>query len=159
MQLNTNPSVLLVESNLFIGGILSQKLQQAGYNVTATKDGKEGLHKIVEVKPDVVFLDLPMGQVKTFLGVLREIHNRHHAIVQSFIFLSDVEKGEDITKISELGVHSYMIKAYTDTDEMVAKIREVIGKTDMLAVHQHLPPQPLKPVISEQKRIKAEIEK
>ena len=160
IQVTSPQTILLVESNLFIGGILSQKLQKERFRVLSTNNGKEGLHKIVDEQPSVVFLDLPIGKIKTFLGVLRQIHMQHKAIFPSVIVLSDLEKGEEIRQISELGVQAYMVKAYTNTDEMVAKIKEILGSETATAnPHAHGSSQPLKPVISEQKRIKAEIEK
>ncbi|MEK7583206.1 MAG: ATPase, T2SS/T4P/T4SS family [Patescibacteria group bacterium] len=158
-------TILLVESNLFIGGILSQKLQQDHYDVATTKDPKEGLHKIVDLNPTVVFLDLPMGKVKTFLGVLRTIQRTHGMALPPIIVLSDVEQSDEITKISELGVKSYLIKAYTDTEEMLAKIKELVSTDGSLGPaittggDAPVAPKPIAPVISEQKRIRAEIEK
>ena len=113
--MESSQTILLVESNLFIGGILSQKLKKDGYNVVSTRDGKEGLHKIVDVKPSAVFLDLPMGQIKTFLGVLRKIQREHQVVFPPIVVLSDVEAKDEITTISEMGVQSYLIKSYTNT--------------------------------------------
>lgn len=155
----TDATILLVESNLFIGGILSQKLRKENYQVIATKDGKDGLYKIVELKPSVVFLDLPIGQVKAFLGVLREIDRKHSVAFPPIIVLSDVESGEDLIKISELGVQSYLVKAYTNTEEMIGKIKEVLASTSSLEPKFAPAPSEIKPIISEQKRLKAEIEK
>lgn len=166
----TDTTILLVESNLFIGGILSQKLQSETFKAVSTKDGKEGLHKIIDLKPAAVFLDLPIGQIKVFLGVLRRIHKDYHVTFPPIVVLSDIENKEDITRISEMGVRSYLIKAYTNTEEMLAKIKEVLAIPDLAkdeetndadrpGVHFHLPPTPVAPIISEQQRIKAEIEK
>ena len=159
-------TILLVESNLFIGGILSQRLQEEHYDVVATKDPKEGLRKIVDLHPAVVFLDLPIGKVKTFLGVLRTIRRQHNFLLPPIIVLSDVEQSDEITKISELGVTSYLIKVYTDTGEMLAKIKELVNVDGSLGTAisdtgtgTAVAPRPVAPVISEQKRIRAEIEK
>ena len=161
--MDSTPTILLVESNIFIGGILSQKLQKENFKVISTNNGKQGLHKIVEEKPSAVFLDLPIGQIKTFLGVLREINHKRQEVFPPIIVLSDVESGDDLTQISELGVQAYLVKAYTNTEEMIAKIKEILGKQSVMSphapAHTHTSFQHLKPVISEQKRIKAEIEK
>ncbi|MEK7616345.1 MAG: ATPase, T2SS/T4P/T4SS family [Patescibacteria group bacterium] len=160
MQVQNNPTILLVESNLFIGGILSQKLRKQNYHVLSTSNGKEGLHIIVDQRPSVVFLDLPIGQIKVFLGVLRLIHRDHQAIFPPIIVLSEVETGEAITEISQLGVRAYLVKAYTDINEMIAKIKEVLATSSVVDGSPERQARPiLEPVISEQKRIKAEIEK
>ena len=156
--MESSQTILLVESNLFIGGILSQKLKKDWYNVVSTRDGKEGLHKIVDVKPSAVFLDLPMGQIKTFLGVLRKIQREHQVVFPPIVVLSDVEAKDEITTISEMGVQSYLIKSYTNTEEMASKIKEMLSIKGMLG-HVHSQSGPMAPMISEQKRIKAEVER
>ena len=90
MNTTGNQTILLVESNLFIGGILSQKLGKENYKIVSTDSGKEGLYKIVELQPAVVFLDLPIGTIKTFLGVLRLINQANKSIFPPVIVLSYV---------------------------------------------------------------------
>lgn len=164
-MVSANQTILLVESNLFIGGILSQKLEQEGYRIITTKDPKEGLRDIIERKPSAVFLDLSLGKVKAFLGVLRVIQRQYRTTLPPIIVLSDSEQNEEISKISELGVRSYLVKAYTDTDEMLAKIHELVNMDGTLGTAlvdtegAPVAPRPVAPVISEQKRIRAEIEK
>ena len=163
MNTTGNQTILLVESNLFIGGILSQKLGKENYKIVSTDSGKEGLYKIVELQPAVVFLDLPIGTIKTFLGVLRLINQANKSIFPPVIVLSDVESSQEITEVSDLGVHAYLIKAYTNIDEMVAKIHEVLNDGKVIETEptpsDHPTAKQFKPVISEQKRIKAEVER
>ena len=57
-----------------------------------------------------------------------------------------------------MGVQSYLIKSYTNTEEMASKIKEMLSIKGMLG-HVHSQSGPMAPMISEQKRIKAEVER
>ena len=151
-------TILIVESNLFLGGILSQRLVKEGYEVLTTKDGKEGLRLIIDNHPVLVFLDLPIGHVKTFLGVLRQLHRKFWVTFPPIIVLSDVEEGKSPVQVSDLGVQAYLVKAYTEIDEMISKVKEILD-SDIQAVRKNSPTAPAKPLVTEQKRIKAEIDK
>ena len=162
---NTTPKILIVEANLFIGGILSQKLRAENFAVVSANTGKVGLHMIATEKPSIIFLDLPMAEIKTFMAVLHRLHRDRQAVFPPVIVLSDVETGGDIVQLSQMGVHSYLLKAYTDIDEMVAKIKDVLAfhKTPVKEIHSekhgvHTHDEKLEPVVSETKRIKAAIE-
>ena len=50
--------IILVEDDKFISQAYTHGLTRAGYGVTAVTDGAVAVAKIMEVKPDLVLLDL-----------------------------------------------------------------------------------------------------
>ncbi len=157
--------ILLVESNLFIGGVLSQRLRADGFIVISSKNGKDGLYLLASEKPSIVFLDLPIGKIRIFLAVLSQLSKRKNIIFPPIIVLSSVETSKDITQLSDLGVNAYLAKAYTDTGEMIAKIKEILAP-DSTKLAQASTSQVVatnladsEPIVSEEKRIRAEIER
>ena len=52
--------VLLIDDDRDFVEINRLALKEAGYDVTAAFDGKEGLEKALEVNPDVIILDVMM---------------------------------------------------------------------------------------------------
>ena len=159
------PKILLIESNLFIGGLLSQKLRAQNYCVVAAREPKAGLHLLVSEKPSIVFLDLPIGEIKIFLAVVRRLHKDQRTGFPPVIVLSDIEEEKDITALPRMGVHTYLVKAYTDINEMAAKIKDVMAfhdkpeaEKDLQKDHIHTHDDEFKPPITEIKKIKAAIE-
>ncbi len=56
-------NVLIIDDEEEIRLLLSEILQQANYNVTIAKDGREGIQKFKSTKIDIVFTDLGMPDV------------------------------------------------------------------------------------------------
>ena len=161
--MDTTSKILLVESNLFIGGILSQRLKGEGFAVVTATGGKDGAAKIREENPAVAFVDLPPNDVMIFLSVVRRLAQETHTTMPPIVVLSSMEKTDELRTLSEFGVRSYLVKAYTDIDEMVARIKEVLSHKELdthtVVEDQERAKELLAPDINEQKHIKADVEK
>lgn len=55
--------ILIVDDEPDILEFLSYNLEKEGYKVVSASDGKEGLDKAVEVKPDLIILDIMMPKM------------------------------------------------------------------------------------------------
>ena len=55
-------NILVVEDDLHMRIFITTVLETSGYNVTATKDGKEGIQKAREAPPDLIILDVMMPE-------------------------------------------------------------------------------------------------
>jgi Response regulator containing CheY-like receiver, AAA-type ATPase, and DNA-binding domains len=56
-------TVLVIEDEIHILELLRYNLEAAGYKVITSENGKEGLDKALEGKPDLVILDLMLPDV------------------------------------------------------------------------------------------------
>ena len=52
--------ILLVEDNEMNRDMLSRRLRRRGYNVVLALDGKEGIEKAEEERPDLILMDLSL---------------------------------------------------------------------------------------------------
>ncbi len=127
-------SILLIENNIFLGGLLSNRLKKYDLDIHTVKNAKEGLKSIEKNKCNVVLLDVPLSDVIVFFGVLRTVIEKTKISSPSVIVLSNVESDKDIEKISNMGAAAYLIKAYTDTDEIVNKIKTVLADKDNIVL-------------------------
>ena len=50
--------ILIIEDDLFLGDVLVQKFKGESFEVTLCRDGAEGMNKIIELKPDLILLDI-----------------------------------------------------------------------------------------------------
>lgn len=119
-------TILIIEDNLFMAELLAEKIIYQGYSVDSVDNGEEGLKKLDTDMPALVLLDLPLsGKLDGFavLGKIREKHNLEELPVITMFNLADQES---MQKSLQLGANGYVIKAFTSTDEIVAKIRQVL---------------------------------
>ena len=89
--------------------------------VAEAGDGEEGLTKALEVKPDVVVMDLVMPKmtgVEATLALLKEWPQAQIVILTSYL------DNEKIYPVYETGARGYMLKA-SSADEILSAIRKV----------------------------------
>jgi two-component system cell cycle response regulator DivK len=69
-----SPVVIVIDDDLDARHIYAEYLRSKGWIVFTASDGRSGLNKIVELKPDVIVLDLAMPRVDgwTVLKHVRE---------------------------------------------------------------------------------------
>ena len=89
--------------------------------VAEAGDGEEGLTKALEVKPDVVVMDLVMPKmtgVEATLALLKEWPQAQIVILTSYL------DNEKIYPVLEAGARGYMLKT-SSADEILSAIRKV----------------------------------
>ena len=89
--------------------------------VAEAGDGEEGLTKALEVKPDVVVMDLVMPEmngVEATLALLKEWPQAQIVILTSYL------DNEKIYPVLEAGARGYMLKT-SSADEILSAIRKV----------------------------------
>lgn len=115
--------VMLVDDHEMVRlGLKSYLNLQPDVEVVAeASDGEEGLAKALEVKPDVVVMDLAMPKmtgVEATLGLLKEWPQAQIVILTSYL------DNEKIYPVLEAGARGYMLKT-SSADEILAAIRKV----------------------------------
>jgi CheY-like chemotaxis protein len=60
LSVGSRPSVLVVDDETVMQGLLQDILSSEGYDVALASNGQEGLERISELHPDLVVLDLMM---------------------------------------------------------------------------------------------------
>lgn len=58
--------ILVVDDELYITSVLSQKLRQAGFEVRTAGDGEQGLALALESAPDLIITDFQMPRLSGF---------------------------------------------------------------------------------------------
>lgn len=126
---NLGVKVMLVEDDSFLREICSKKLQKEGYTVYEATDGSEALEGVGGVEPDIVLLDIILPAIDGF-QILNGIRNHENKKVKDVpvIMLSNLGQDDDIKKAMDMGANDYLVKAHFTTEEIVGKIKGLLGK-------------------------------
>jgi len=122
--------ILIVEDERPIAMAYGDFLTSKGYEVEFAYDGKEGLEKLNEFKPDLVLLDIVMP-VMDGISMLKLLRNSDVCCGLENVKVMILTNLEMVTKMQEaevLNCASYLIKAHYSLDEMLKKIKDTLKK-------------------------------
>ena len=103
------------------------KLENEGFNVTISPDGKDGLKSIRDYKPDLVLLDILMP-TKDGFDVLADINKCPLPQVRStpVIILTSLASPVDQEEGKRLGAKDWWIKAFNTPSEVAEKVKKFL---------------------------------
>jgi len=118
-------SILVIDDNDDIRGLLSLVLQKEGYEVLEAAGGSVALIKINESKPDLILLDVMMPGLSGLevLATIRESREKKISEVP-VIMITAKSTIDDIDAAIELGANSYIVKPFRPAN-LVEKVSEI----------------------------------
>ncbi len=119
-------SILFIEDEPTLQKSVGRYLEKEGYQVLSALDGETGIKLIQDNIPDLILLDLILPKKDGF-EVLKEIKADEKTKEIPVIILTNLEQNTDIEKTLELGATTYLVKANYELDEIVKKIKEILG--------------------------------
>lgn len=123
--MNDKKKILLVEDDVFILELLSDKLIKSDFEVNIAKDGEECMDILKSFKPDVVLLDILLPKIDGF-EVLRQMKASPDLSTIPIIIISNLGQKEEVQRAKDLGADDYIIKANFTTSEIINKIRSIL---------------------------------
>lgn len=119
--------ILLVEDDVFLQEICTEKLRKSQYTVDTASDGKTGLQKIRDNTYDVILLDIMLPELNG-LDVLK-IYTQEYPKQEErsyVVMLTNLSEQEQIDKAMNLGAHDYLVKAYSSPKMITEKVKEIL---------------------------------
>jgi len=122
-------TVLLVEDDTFLREICTKKLAKDGYTVYSAIDGEQAIANVEKIDSNIVLLDIILPALDGFqiLSFIRASKKESLKKVP-VIMLSNLGQEDDIKKAMALGANDYLVKAHFTTEEIAAKIKEVLAR-------------------------------
>lgn len=117
--------ILLVEDDLSLLKIYSNKLKISGFDVSVAITGDEALRKVKTELPDLVLLDLILPGKDGFM-VLEEIKSDPKTRKIPVVILSNLGQESDIKRGKELGAIDYLVKSDIGLMDLVAKMKRYL---------------------------------
>lgn len=118
--------ILVVEDDKFLRELLVRKLSGEGFEVKNAIDAEVAFAVLAERIPNIILLDLILPGVDGF-EILTRIKANPKLINVPVIILSNLGQKDDLDKAMALGAKDFMVKANFTLDEIVAKVRSIVG--------------------------------
>lgn len=119
--------ILVVEDEEPLQMVLRDVLTVEGYKVIEAKNGIEGLEMSFKEHPDLILLDILMPKMDG-LEMLKRLREDKWGLHVPVIVLTNLSDNEDIAKAVAEDVFEYFVKTDIRIDEVIARIREKIGR-------------------------------
>jgi two-component system response regulator VicR len=115
--------ILVVDDERPIANILKYNLEKEGFTVYTAFDGEEAMQKALDVKPDLILLDI-MLPLKSGFDVLRELRTQ---LTMPVIMLTAKEEESDKIMGLDYGADDYITKPFS-MKEVIARIKANIRR-------------------------------
>ena len=117
-------TILIIEDEKKLVGILKRALKGERYSVEVAYDGKEGLEKALKSNYSLILLDVMLPEMDGF-AVCSELRKRQ--IHTPIIMLTAKGGAEDRVAGLDVGADDYLVKPF-GLDELFARIRAVLRR-------------------------------
>lgn len=114
--------ILVVEDELALSQVLSDRFTQEGFDVQTAADGEEGLKKATDWKPDLVLLDIVMPKMDG-MTMLHALRKTPEGKTMPVILLTNLSDTEDVYEAMANGVYDFLVKSHWDLDDLIHEVR------------------------------------
>jgi DNA-binding response OmpR family regulator len=126
VQGNGKPVVLVADDDHDILTLISFRLERAGYDVVAARDGEEALRLALERIPDLAVLDVMMPKLDGYEVTMRLRQNRATRRMPVILLTARVQEA-DIARGFEAGADDYVKKPFSP-QELGARVQAILGR-------------------------------
>lgn len=125
--------ILVIEDNYDIRSNTAEILELSNYKVIEAENGKVGVMKAIENKPDLIICDIMMPELDGY-GVLHAIQHNEAIKNTPFIFLTAKTERSDFRRGMESGADDYLTKPFDGT-ELLNAVNGRLKKMEVLTSH------------------------
>ena len=118
-------TILWVEDDKFLQGIISHKLNQESATILYTKDGQEALGLAEQNKPNLIVLDILLPSMDG-VEVLRKLKASEATRDIPVIMFSNVDDKARVEESRKLGIKGFFVKTTMTMDEIVAELNKAV---------------------------------
>jgi DNA-binding response OmpR family regulator len=116
-------TILIIEDEIPILNILSNKLTREGFTVLTAKDGKQGLELALAKHPALILLDIILP-VMDGITMLKKLHADPWGKNAQVVMLTNLGDSQSVANALELGSHDFLVKADWTIEDVVQIARD-----------------------------------
>jgi len=118
--------ILFIEDESALQRTFEEALKDEGFEMISALDGETGLKMAKEKNPDLILLDLILPKIEG-MEVLKKLKEDEKTKDIPVIVLTHLEELEKVEKAMELGAKAYLVKGEYSLNEVVERIKKVLG--------------------------------
>ena len=119
-------TILIIDDDPDWVRMLSMRLQHEGYQVEVAFDAIQAVTQTIDLKPDLVLLDIIMP-AGSGVGVLKNLRENVKTFNIPVIVLTGISDKQTKEAAEKLGISGYFVKP-VDMDKLIEKLKEVLIK-------------------------------
>lgn len=120
-------TILFVEDDPVILQAYSPKLKSAGYNVELAPDGLTAMKLLVQLKPDLVLLDIMIPKLDGN-DVLRFVRSTDALKATPIVILSNASMADLSLEARSLGAESIFLKSQCTPAQLLEAVNQIFTK-------------------------------
>lgn len=117
-------TILLAEDELALGTIVKESLETRGFEVLYAKDGEEAKSIYLQLKPELLVLDVMMPRKDGFT-LVKEVRKMDDRV--PIIFLTAKSRTEDVVEGFGYGANDYLKKPFS-MEELIVRIQALLDR-------------------------------
>jgi CheY-like chemotaxis protein len=118
-------TILIVDDDKDWVQMLGTRLQHEGYEVEAAFDAMQAITQAIDLKPNLVLLDILMP-AGTGVEVLEKLRTNANTINIPVIAITAINDRQTKEAVEKLGISGYFVKP-VDTNKLMEKLKEVFN--------------------------------
>jgi len=120
------PVILVAEDERDIRELIVFTLQLSGFNVVDAPNGEEAVKKALEIKPDLILMDVRMPKM-TGYEACQALKKHEQTRSIPVVFLSAKGQESEVSTGLELGAEEYFLKPFAP-DELAERVNKILVK-------------------------------
>ena len=124
--METKKKILLVEDDEALAAVYRSRLELEGFDIKEVNNGEEALSAAVDMKPDLILLDVMMPKINGF-DVLDILRNTPETANTRIIMLTALSQPKDKERAETLGVDDYLVKSQVVIGDVVERVKHHLG--------------------------------
>jgi len=117
-------TILYVEDNEMNRKIVRQLLKKTTYNLVEAHDGEAGVAKALEIKPDLVLMDVQLPKLSG-IDATRQLRAAPETAATPILVITSFALSGDEEKAKAAGATGYLAKPYSPFD-LLSRIRKIL---------------------------------
>lgn len=127
MEAKTPPTILVIEDDPVIQGILEMNLADQGYTVLTAEDGLDGVRAAQDAHPGIILMDMRLPSI-TGWEATRRLKSQAETCSIPIIALTAQSTSEDLRRCFEAGCDAFMTKPIQFT-QLFTKIEMLLNRS------------------------------
>jgi DNA-binding response OmpR family regulator len=122
MMSDRRNTILIVEDEEVLRGVLKDRFENEDFDVIVAKDGEEGLLTALEKQPDVILLDIIMPKMDG-LAMLKKLRTYDRGKNVRVVVMTNVNDSKEVHEALANGARDFLVKSDWVIADLVTSVR------------------------------------